>query len=43
MPRRLDQVGGDLPEYQEPYAHEVTCHKDQDISDFVEGSSLVLF
>jgi hypothetical protein len=42
MPRGLDQVGDGLLWDWEPDAHEGTCRQDQDVSDFVEGSSLIL-
>jgi hypothetical protein len=44
MPGGLDQVGDGLLWDWEPDAHEGTCwRQDQDVSDFVEGSSLILF
>jgi hypothetical protein len=39
----LDQVGDGLLWDIESDAHEGTCRQDQDVSDFVEGSSLALF
>jgi hypothetical protein len=41
--RGLDQVSDGLLWDWEPDAHEGTCRQDQGVSDFVEGSSLVLF
>jgi hypothetical protein len=41
--RGVDQVGDGIPGDWEPDTHEGTCRQDQDVSDFVEGSSLVLF
>jgi hypothetical protein len=43
MPRGVDQVDDGLPWDWEPDAHKGTCGQDQDVLDFVEGSSLVLF
>jgi hypothetical protein len=40
--RVVDQVGDGLPWNWEPDALEGTYWQDQDVSDFVEGSNLVL-